>query len=241
MAGSMTAVGGKVTASTYNATTQTVSWTLNAMAANSTQELVFRATTPLSVALYENQATLTDKELTELTYSETVTTVEGTTHSTTDKVYTSTDTTKISNDTYHEVDAIQQNGQLTITKLLVDYSGKTITTTRTYVVKVTGPSYPSGTLMELTNTTPLVLTGLIYGQYSLEELNTTNYNVTITGPVTLSGGATSTAITVRNQEKDKVLPITGESTTVYTVGGAAILAIGIFLLVISKKKRNPSK
>ena len=239
--GSMTAVGGKVTAANYNATTRTVSWTLNAMAANSMQELVFRATTPLSVGLHENQATLTDKELSELTYSENVTTVDGVTHTTTDKVYTSTDTTKTSNETYHEVDAIRQDGQLTITKVLVDYSGKTITTARTYVVKVTGPSYPSGTLMELTNATPLVLTGLIYGQYSVEELNTTNYNVTITGPVTLSGGATSAAITVNNQEKDKSLPVTGESTTGYTIGGIAILAIGILLLVISKKKRKSPK
>ena len=241
MAGSMTAVGGKVTAARYNATARTVSWTLNAMTANSAQELVFRATAPLKIGLYENQATMTDKELEELTYSETVTTVDGVTHTTTDKVYTTTDTTKTSNPTYHEVDAILQNGRLTITKVLVDYSGKTITTARTYVVKVTGPSYPDGTLMELTNATPLVLTGLIYGQYTVEELNTTNYNVTISGPVTLSGGATSAAITVYNQEKDKSLPVTGESTAGYTLGGIAILAIGILLLVISKKKRKQGK
>ena len=130
---------------------------------------------------------------------------------------------------------------MTITKVLVDYSGKPITTTRTYVVKVTGPSYPSGTLMELTNAAPLVLTGLIYGQYTVEELNTTNYNVTISSPVTIGGGASSMAITVRNQEKDKSLPVTGESTIGFTIGGIAVLAIGILLLVISKKRRRLPK
>ena len=239
--GSMTVVGGKVTSASYNASTRTVNWTLNAMAANSTQELVYRATTPLSTGLYENQASLTDQELTQLTYSETVTTVDGVTHNTTDTIYTSTETTQNSNVTYHEVDAVPQDGQLTITKVLLDYSGKTITNARTYVIKVIGPSYPSGTLMELTNTAPLVLTGLIYGQYSVEELNTTNYNVTILGPVTLGGGATSLSITVRNQEKDKTLPVTGESTLGFTIGGIAILAIGILLLVTSKKRRRLPK
>jgi len=239
--GSMTAVGGKVTAASYNATTRTVNWTLNAMAADSTQVLVYRATTPLSTGLYKNQATISDRELTELTYSETVTTVDGVTHNTTDTVYTSTDTTKTSNETYHEVKVLPQNGQLTISKVLVDYSGKPITTIRTYVIKVTGPSYPSGTLMELTNAAPLVLTGLIYGQYSVEELNTTNYLVTISGPVTIGGGATSMAITVRNQEKDKSLPVTGESTAGFTIGGIVILAAGILLLVMSKKRRKSSK
>ena len=239
--GSMTAAGGKVTASSYNAATRTVNWTLNAMAANSTQELVYRATTPLSTGLYENQATLTDQELTQLTYSETVTTVDGITHNATDTVYAATDTTKTSNETYHEVEAIPQDGQLTITKVLVDYSGKAITTARTYVIKVTGPSYPSGTLMELTNAAPLVLTGLSYGQYSVEELNTTNYNVTISSPVTIGGGATSLSITVRNQEKDKSLPVTGESTIGFTIGGIAVLAIGLLLLVISKKRRRLPK
>lgn len=241
VAGSMTAVGGKVTASSYNTSTRTVNWTLNGMAANSTQELVYRATTPLSTGLYENQASLTDQELTQLTYSETVTTVDGVTHNTTDMVYTANDITKASNETYHEVEAVPQDGQLTITKVLVDYSGKTITTTRTYVIRLTGPSYPSGTLMELTNAAPLVLTGLIYGQYTVEELNTTNYNVTISGPVTIGGGATSQSITVRNQEKDKSLPVTGESTTGYTIGGFAILAVGILLLMISKKRHNLPK
>ena len=134
-----------------------------------------------------------------------------------------------------------QNGQLTITKVLVDSKGKTITTTRTYVVRVTGPSYPSGTLLELTNASPLVLTGLIYGQYSVEELNTTNYTVTISGPVSLVGGATSAVITVRNQEKDKSLPVTGESTRGYTIGGLAIAALGGVVLIFSKMKRKRSR
>ena len=241
VSGSMTTVGGRITASNYDASTRTVSWTLNAMAANSTQELSYRASTPLSVGLYENQASLNDKGLSELTYSETVTTVDGVTHTTTDTLYTTTETTKASNETFHEVEALLQNGQLTITKVLVDSKGKTITTTRTYVVRVTGPSYPSGTLLELTNASPLVLTGLIYGQYSVEELNTTNYTVTISGPVSLVGGATSAVITVRNQEKDKSLPVTGESTRGYTIGGLAIAALGGVVLIFSKMKRKRSR
>lgn len=241
VSGSMTAVGGKVTASRYNAATRTVIWTLNAMEPNSAQVLVFRATTPLSIALYENQATLSDIGLAEITYSETVTTVDGVTHTTNDTVYTPSDTTILSDETFHEVDIIAQNGQLTITKVLLDYYGRVITTIRTFVIRVTGPSYPNGMLMELTNATPLVLTGLIYGQYSVEELNTTNYDVTITAPVTLSGGATSATITVRNQDKDKSLPVTGESTIAYTIGGLIIVSLGFILLMIAKKKRKSSK
>ena len=239
--GSMTAVGGRVTAASYNATTRTVSWTLNAMAANSAQELTYRATTPLSVGLYENQATLRDTGLSTQTYSENVTTVDGVTHTTTETLYTSSDTTVPSNETYHEVLALLQDGQLTITIVVVDYKGNLITTPRTFVIKVTGPSYPSGTLMELTNSTPLVLKGLIYGQYTVEELNTTNYTVTITPSVTLTGGATSGTITVRNQEKDKSLPVTGESTRGYTIMGVAIMALGVILLVFSRRRRRTIK
>lgn len=101
--------------------------------------------------------------------------------------------------------------------------------------------YPSGTLMELTNSTPLVLKGLIYGQYTVEELNTTNYTVTITAPVTLTGGATSGMITVRNQEKDKSLPVTGESTKGYSIIGIAIMALGGVMLIFSKMKRRGSR
>ena len=238
---SMTPVGGKITAASYNASTRTVSWTLNAMAANSAQELTYRATTPLSVGLYENQATLRDMGLSTQTYSENVTTVDGVTHTTTETLYSSADTTVPSNETYHEVLALLQDGQLTITKIVVDYKGNLITTPRTFVIKVTGPSYPSGTLMELTNSTPLVLKGLIYGQYTVEELNTTNYTVTITAPVTLTGGATSGTITVRNQEKDKSLPVTGESTRGYTIIGVAVMTLGGILLVFSRRRRRTIK
>lgn len=236
--GSMTTVGGRITAASYNANTRTVSWTLNAMAANSAQELTYRATTPLSVGLYENQATLRDTGLSTQTYSENVTTVDGETHTTTETLYSSADTTDTSNETYHEVLALLQDGQLTITKVVVNYKGVLITTSRTFVIKVTGPSYPSGTLMELTNSTPLVLKDLIYGQYTVEELNTTNYTVTITAPVTLTGGATSGTITVRNQEKDKSLPVTGESNRGYAIMGVAIMALGGTLFVFSRRRRN---
>lgn len=239
--GSMTAVGGRVTAANYNATTRTVSWTLNAMAANSMLELNYRASTPLSVGLYQNQATLRDTGLSELTYSENLTTVDGVTHTTTETLYTLAETSASSNETYHEVLALLQDGQLTITKIVVDYKGTLITTPRTFIIKVTGPSYPSGTLMELTNTTPLVLKGLIYGQYTVEELNTTNYTVSISAPVTLTGGATNGTITVRNQEKDKSLPVTGESTRGFTIIGISIIALGGSLLLFSRRKRRMSK
>ena len=116
---------------------------------------------------------------------------------------------------------------------MLDYKGNLTTSPKTFVIKVTGPSYPCGTLMELTNSTPLVLKGLIYGQYTIEELNTKNYTVTITAPVTRTGGAINGTSTVRNQEKDKSLPVTGESTRGYTIMGAAIMALSRFKGVVS--------
>ncbi|HNW86284.1 MAG TPA: SdrD B-like domain-containing protein [Candidatus Limiplasma sp.] len=128
------------------------------------------------------------------------------------------------------------DGQLTITKILLSYDGATVTTARTFVVKVTGPSYPSGTLMEITNANPLVLKGLLYGKYQVEELNAVSYTVTISGAVTLSQNSKQGSISVQNQEKDKSLPVTGEDDTPFILAGALIALSGIILMVLNRRK-----
>jgi len=91
-------------------------------------------------------------------------------------------------------------GQLTIQKVLKDASGNTITAARNFRIVVTGPSYPTGQTMTLTNETPLVLGSLIYGSYRVIEQGADDYDVTISDPVTLSIGSKTGTITVTNKE-----------------------------------------
>ena len=51
----------------------------------------------------------------------------------------------------------------------------------------------------------------------------------------MGGGAPRATITVHIQEKDKSLPVIGENTAGYIIGRIAILAIGILVLIISKR------
>lgn len=95
-----------------------VKWTLSGMSAGETALLTFRVNAPATAddpateekelsRVFENMAQMTDTEMSEKTYSETVTTVdkngEETRHTTTQKVYEEKEYSKDSEKTYHEV------------------------------------------------------------------------------------------------------------------------------------------
>ncbi len=130
------------------------------------------------------------------------------------------------------------DGQLTITDRVLTFSGTTSTSTRTFIVRVTGPSYPNGQLFEVTTSSPLVLTGLLYGQYTVEELNASGYTVTYSGPTTISQATPSGTMAITNQEQDKSLPVTGESNVYFFVFGGLIIAIGSVALILAKRRQR---
>ena len=95
-----------------------VKWTLSGMSAGETALLTFRVNAPATAddpateakelsRIFENMAQMTDTEMSEKTYSETVTTVdkngEETRYTTTQKVYEEKEYSKDSEKTYHEV------------------------------------------------------------------------------------------------------------------------------------------
>ena len=95
-----------------------VKWTLNGMSAGETATLVFRVYAPVTAddpatdeteytRTFENVANLQDKELSEKTYSETVTTIDRdgneSSHTKTDKIYTEEEYALESEHTWHQV------------------------------------------------------------------------------------------------------------------------------------------
>jgi uncharacterized repeat protein (TIGR02543 family) len=94
---------------------------------------------------------------------------------------------------------VQIDSKLTITKIVQDASGNTINTPETFTITVSGPEGDKP--FEITNGIPLVLTGLLYGEYSVTEQDADNYNVLISNPVTLSMGNNTGSILITNKVK----------------------------------------
>ncbi len=108
-----------------------------------------------------------------------------------------------------------ENGAtLVIHKIVLEPLGDQSCTPRTFTLRVTGPSYPTGELFQLRAGScyeldePLVIAGLMPGQYSIEEVfNTPNeYVSTITGPVcgrcvTLTCSSAPTVVTIVNRRR----------------------------------------
>lgn len=134
-------------------------------------------------------------------------------------------------------------GDLTIKKLLLDRDGNAIDETREFTILVTGPSYPDGKEMTLSNKTPLILEHLEFGTYEVKELDASAYEVTISGTDALSYENQTGEITVQNKEKTvesaslDIEKIIGETTSnggshnggtnnVIGMHGAATPAIG---------------
>jgi len=94
----------------------------------------------------------------------------------------------------HFCDAENDNGPtLVIHQILLEPCGNQSCTPRTFTIRVTGPSYPSGETFTLRAGScneldePLVITGLIPGQYEIEQVSSScccsEYDTTYTGPI----------------------------------------------------------
>jgi|GEM_PF-2979479 len=120
-------------------------------------------------------------------------------------------------------------GTLILEKILLDASGNNLSDVKEFEIKITGPSFPSGQTYLIKNGTPLTIEGILLGEYSVEELNATAYNVTISDPIRLTDDVRSATITITNREKPK-LPHTGIGfdPTIYVAGSLMIL-LGILL------------
>ncbi len=94
-------------------------------------------------------------------------------------------------------------GSLLINKILLDSEGEVIEEAREFEITVTGPSFPEGKVMTVTNGTLLKLTGLEYGTYSVVETDDLDYVITQAGDVTLDINNKQAEVQIVNQEKPK--------------------------------------
>ena len=93
----------------------------------------------------------------------------------------------------HYCDAENDNGPtLVIHQILLEPCGNQSCTPRTFTIRITGPSYPCGETFTLRAGScteldePLVITGLIPGQYEIEQVSGSccnEYDTTYTGPI----------------------------------------------------------
>ena len=112
--------------------------------------------------------------------------------------------------------SIAENGcTLVIHKIVLDACGGQSCTPRTFSICVKGPSYPNGEVFQLTAGScleidePLILAGLICGDYTIEEICDTgrSYCSTITGPnvcgncVRLVPGCPPAVVTIVNRRR----------------------------------------
>ncbi len=117
-------------------------------------------------------------------------------------------------------------GKIIIEKVLKDSAGNIVTTPKVFTVKVTGPSYPEGEEFNITNASPLIIENLIYGKYTVEEINVTKYDVTGgKQDVELNIKAKEAKISICNKAKPGA-PYTGDA-------GSSEAAIMLMLLVMA--------
>jgi LPXTG-motif cell wall-anchored protein len=151
-------------------------------------------------------------------------------------------------------------GELTITKVLKDNTGTVLTENKTFNILVTGPSYPNGQTFTVSTTEPLVIKGLIYGNYTIVEQNAADYTVSYSGPLALSLPVSltmnflSAAITITNVQKTGTLGIskdvskpssvggvakTGETNQPYYLAGMGAMALaGAAILLLLRKRKS---
>lgn len=93
-------------------------------------------------------------------------------------------------------------GRLALVKELFDHDGDPIVESRQFEATITGPSYPAGSTVTLDSAEPLVLEGLIYGEYTLVESGAeTSYTVIQPEPATIDFASREATLTVSNIEK----------------------------------------
>jgi hypothetical protein len=118
-------------------------------------------------------------------------------------------------------DANSSNGPtLVIHQILLEPCGNQSCTPRTFTIRVTGPSYPCGETFTLRAGScteldePLIIAGLIPGQYEIEQVNTgcscgcgsSEYDTTFTGPiscgqVSITASVVPTVITIVSRKR----------------------------------------
>ena len=118
-------------------------------------------------------------------------------------------------------DANSSNGPtLVIHQILLEPCGNQSCTPRTFTIRITGPSYPCGETFTLRAGSctqldePLVIAGLIPGQYEIEQVNTgcscgcgcSEYDTTFTGPiscgqVSITSSIVPTVITIVSRKR----------------------------------------
>lgn len=91
-------------------------------------------------------------------------------------------------------------GSITLDKILLDYKGDPITTSESFGLTLTGPSYPDGQVFNVVPGTPLEVEDLIVGHYTVTEENTLGYDVTISSDATITFDDLTHSITVTNQQ-----------------------------------------
>lgn len=116
----------------------------------------------------------------------------------------------------HYCSAGYENGPtLVIHKIVLEPCGNQSCTPKTFTLRITGPSYPSGALFTLRAGScteldePLVISGLTPGNYTIEEVFSTpnEYITTITGPVcggnvvSLVANCPPTVVTIVNRKR----------------------------------------
>lgn len=109
---------------------------------------------------------------------------------------------------------------LVIHQILLEPCGNQSCTPRTFTIRVTGPSYPCGETFTLRAGScteldePLIIAGLIPGQYEIEQVNTScscgcgysEYDTTFTGPiscgqVSITASRVPTVITIVSRKR----------------------------------------
>ena len=114
-------------------------------------------------------------------------------------------------------DAENDNGPtLVIHQILLEPCGNQSCTPRTFTIRVTGPSYPRGETFTLRAGScteldePLVITGLIPGQYEIEQITgsccCSEFDTTYTGPiscncVSITASRVPTVITIVSRKR----------------------------------------
>ncbi|MBQ2992092.1 MAG: hypothetical protein IJD60_12530 [Clostridia bacterium] len=120
----------------------------------------------------------------------------------------------------HLCSAENDNGPtLVIHAILLEPCGSQSCTPRTFTIRVTGPSYPCGETFTLRAGScteidePLVITGLIPGQYQVEQVVSgcscgcgSQYDTTFTGPIScgyvaITASRVPTVITIVNRKR----------------------------------------
>lgn len=107
-----------------------------------------------------------------------------------------------------------ENGPtLVIHKILLEPCGNQSCTPRMFTIRVTGPSYPGGETFTLRAGScteidePLVISGLIPGQYEIDDLSCSReYDTTFTGPiccgsVSITASPVPTVITIVSRKR----------------------------------------